>query len=141
MYFRISSVYSDRKFQSSKLNNTANDDEFNLIFLNDSNIKDTLEHFRLMFQNRPSTENNLWLFDISNLQASFDSFKDHFESFEIDFDDDILVWDNSNTIWEMYRIAKNYDLMYSYIGSIDKSSTITWSDIPKWKRRKNLQVF
>jgi hypothetical protein len=69
-------------------------------------------------------------------------------SAQLDLDDDIFIAIDSNdcnlrmvTLWEMYRIGRDYPIEILEFGSWSESKRLQVSTVDKWYRRGDLKVF
>ena len=92
---------------------------------------------------RTRRDKEIWFIDISAFQKIANA-SSMLDTLSLDIDDDMFLFmfieNDSATIWEMYKLAPEKDLIIKDFGSWTREIGLKLTNLKKWQRRGDLSV-
>ena len=111
--------------------------------LDSYNIKQSLTCLENKMKERTWREKEFWLIDISAFQ-NIDNASLMLNTLSLDFNEDIFLYmfikNDTASIWEMYKLAPEKDVIIRDFGSWTKEIGLKFTKLEKWQRRGDLYV-
>ena len=106
-------------------------------------MKQSLTCLENKMKERTRREKEFWLIDISAFQ-NIDNASSMLNTLSLDVDDDIFLYmfieNDTASIWEMYKLAPEKDVIIRDFGSWTKEIGLKFTTLEKWQRRGDLYV-
>jgi hypothetical protein len=116
-----------------------------IFILDEQNVNAGLIVLENLLRSRTRLSQEIWLIDITALNYINVATK-KMSHFPLDLNDDIFFVKYEPTsyniinIWEVYKIHPSLDLVIMVYGNWTESGGLSSTKVPKWIRRKDLQV-
>ena len=148
------SIYHFSEFQTYSFliqtvsNSTTNgrslhQQDLHIYILDSYNMKQSLTCLESKMKESTRRGKEFWLIDISAFQ-SIDNASSMLNTLSLDVDDDIFLYmfieNDTASIWEMYKLAPEKDVIIKNFGSWTKEIGLRFTRLEKWQRRGDLYV-
>jgi hypothetical protein len=120
-------------------------DGLHIFILDEQNVNAGLIVLENLLRSRTRLSQEIWLIDITALNY-INVAAEKMSHFPLDLNDDIFFVKYEPTsyniinIWEVYKIHPSLDLVIMEYGNWTESRGLSCTKVPKWIRRKDLQV-
>ena len=118
-------------------------EDLHLYIIDSNNVNQSITCLGNKMKERTRRDKEIWFIDISAFQniANASSMLD---TLSLDIDDDMFLFmfieNDSATIWEMYKLAPEKDLIIKDFGSWTREIGLKLTNLEKWQRRGDLSV-